>query len=99
MAQFEVYRHPGGKGLLLDCQSDLLSHLTTRLVCPLLPASDLPPPLARLNPLFEIEGKVFMMVTQYTSAVDLRELGQPIASLSEHGLTITSALDVLLSGV
>lgn len=99
MAQFDVYRNTNGPGLLLDCQSDLLSHLTTRLVCPLLPPGQLPPALPRLNPMFEVDGEAFMMVTHYASAVDLRALGKPIASLAEHGLAITGALDVLLTGV
>lgn len=99
MAQFDVYRNSFGEGLLLDCQSDLLSHLTTRLVVPLLVPSRVPQPLPRLNPLFEVNGTTHMMVTQHAGALEVRELGQPVASLSAHDYTITGALDFLLTGV
>ncbi|CAM5429606.1 hypothetical protein TMEC54S_03045 [Thauera mechernichensis] len=37
MARFDVYRNSAGEGFLLDVQADLLSHLNTRVVVPLLP--------------------------------------------------------------
>ena len=39
MAQFDVYRIEGG-GLVLDCQSDPLRDLGSRVVAPLRPADD-----------------------------------------------------------
>lgn len=50
MAQFDVYRNRLEPGYLLDCQSDALSALTTRLVIPLLPPDYAPLPSRRLNP-------------------------------------------------
>ena len=50
MARFDVHANPSGPGYLLDCQADLLSHLTTRFVVPLLPLDAAPKPAARLNP-------------------------------------------------
>ncbi len=99
VAQFDVYRNGFGEGLLLDCQSDLLSHLNTRLVAPLLPPDRMPQPLPRLNPLFDVDGETYMMVAQFAGAVELRELGKPVASLAEHDHAITGALDILLTGV
>jgi toxin CcdB len=52
-----------------------------------------------LNPVFEIEGKEYVMLTQAAAAVRRRELGTVIASLAERSFDITGALDVLLSGV
>jgi toxin CcdB len=97
MAQFDVHRL--GDGLVLDCQSDLLSHIGSRLVVPL--ASDEFAGMAahRLNPAFEIAGKTYFMVTQQAAAVPRSELGQIMASLAERSFEITDAIDVLISGV
>ena len=72
MPQFDVYRTREGD-LLLDCQSDALGHLTTRLAAPLLPADQSPDQRARLNPSFEIDGRSYVMVTQFAAAVNARE--------------------------
>lgn len=97
MAQFDVHRSRDGGALLLDCQNDLLNHLETRLVIPLLPdrtARELP----RLHPLFDIDGKSLILATQLAAAVDVKELGPRIASLAERRYEILNAIDVLLTG-
>ncbi len=100
MARFDVFaRADGGPGYLLDSQADLLSHLNTRFVVPLLPMDAAPRPAARLNPAFEILGVPHVMVTQFAAAVLTRELGEKVASLSEQDTAITNALDMLISGV
>ena len=99
MAQFDVHANPNGPGLLLDCQSDLLSDLETRLVIPLLPPEVAPKPCGRLNPAFDIRGERFVMVTQYGAALELRELGLKLASLADRHIEIVGALDVLITGV
>lgn len=99
MAQFDVHAAPSGEGLLLDCQADLLSHLNTRLAVPLLRPEIAPKPAGRLNPTFEIQGERYVMVTQYAAALERRELGSKIASLKQHDIEITRALDVLVGGV
>jgi toxin CcdB len=97
MAQFDVRRL--GDALVLDCQSDLLSHIDTRLVVPL--ASDEFARIAvrRLNPPFEIAGKTYIMVTQQAASVPRTELGQVIATMADRSFEITDAIDVLISGV
>jgi toxin CcdB len=99
MARFDVYRNSGGAGFLLDCQADLLGGLNTRFVVPLLAQADAPKPAGRLNPVFDVEGEQFVMVTQYAAAVELRELGPKVASLHAHDREIGNALDFLLTGV
>ena len=99
MAQFDIHAASPGDRYLLDCQSDLLSHLDTRSVVPLLLPDSLPAPLRRLNPVFSIEGTDYMMVTQYAAAVSRRDLGQVAASLADHDREIMNALDMLLTGV
>ena len=99
MPQFDVYRPRSGGELLLDCQSDVLGHLNTRLAVPLMPLDRAPKPAGRLNPLFEIEGERLSMVTQFAASVPAGELRDQIASLAPHYLEITGALDVLVGGV
>src|SRR3546814_8547155 len=74
MAKFGVYRLRDGNGYLLDCQADLLRDLNTRFVVPLLPVDTAPKPAARLNPIFEIQGEQYMMVTQFAATVPSSEL-------------------------
>jgi toxin CcdB len=99
MARFDVYRSGAEKGLLLDCQADLLSALETRLVVPLLLPPDAPAPARHLNPSFEIDGERHIMVTQYAAAMEVRELGPKVASLAGRDHEIMNALDFLLTGV
>ena len=97
MARFDV--HPGAKrlGFLLDCQADLLDHLETRVVVPLLPAAGLPR-ATRLNPVFEIEGEKVVMSTQLIFAIPVRHLQPRIMSLSGEHVAILNALDMLITG-
>lgn len=97
MGQFDVHRL--ADGLVLDCQSDLLSHLASRLVVPLIPKSDAPTPVRRLNPVFRIEGVDHVMMTETSAAVRTKQLGPVVASLAHRSFEITNAFDVLISGV
>jgi toxin CcdB len=97
MAQFDVHRL--GKGLVLDCQADLLDHLNSRFVVPLLPEEQGPKPARRLNPVFEISGKNYVMATQFAAAVQKNELGEVVATLGGRSTEITGAIDVLIAGV
>ena len=98
MAKFDVYPLPHGRGYLIDCQADLLSDLNTRFVVPLLPTADAPRPAARLNPVFDIAGEPYVMVTQFAATVNASDLTTRSMSLAEHDLTIGNALDMLISG-
>lgn len=97
MAQFDVHRL--GEGLVIDCQSDLLSHIASRFVVPLVHVANAPRAAPRLNPVFVVEGEEFVMVTESAAAVRSRQLGPIVASLAERSFEITGALDVLISGV
>ena len=98
MARFQVYPNPEGAGYLLDVQADLLKHLNTRAVVPLLPAAAAPQAAAMLNPVFQIEGTAVVMVTQFMAAVPAALLKTPIMSLERSRNEITTALDFLFQG-
>jgi toxin CcdB len=97
MARFDVYQGSRGKGYLLDCQSDVLDHLETRVVVPLLPAAGLPV-ATRLNPAFQVEGTSVVMSTQLIFAIPVQHLGRRSGSLASQHLPIMNALDMLLTG-
>jgi toxin CcdB len=99
MARYNVYANPAGAGYLLDVQADLLESLNTRLVVPLMPISAAPTPAKRLNPVFDIDSERVVMVTQFLSAVPASILKTPVASLAQHDVEITGALDLLTTGV
>jgi toxin CcdB len=99
VAQFDVHALNSGPELIIDCQSDLLAQLNTRLVAPLILREIAPPPARRLNPVFDIDGREHVMVTQFAAAVHVRELGGIVTSLRERSFEIVAALDVLISGV
>jgi toxin CcdB len=98
MARFDVYRNPDGAGYLLNIQADLLSHLNTRAVVPLLPPDEAPNPARRLNPEFEIGGEKIVMVTQFIAAVPTSYLQITITNLAHRNDEIVNALDMLITG-
>lgn len=99
MAQFDVHKLVNRPGLVIDCQTDLLDHLASRLVVPLLPCAKAPPRAGRLNPVFQIKGTEHIMLTQSAAAIHRNDLGERIASLADRDREIMNALDFLLTGV
>lgn len=98
MAKFDVYCLGDSEHYVVDCQADLLRDLNTRLVVPLMPVDAAPKQGVRLNPVFEINGQRYAMVTQFAATIarsNLREIG---ISLGEHDIAIGNALDMLISG-
>jgi len=98
MARCDVYGNPDGEGFLLDVQADLLSHLNTRLVVPLLPLAFAPKPAQTLNPCFEIAGETMAMATQFMASVPANILRTPIMSLQPQRDQIIAAIDFLMQG-
>ncbi|MBU6165888.1 MAG: CcdB family protein [Alphaproteobacteria bacterium] len=98
MARFDVYRGVGDGNLLLDCQSNLLNYLNTRLVVPLQVPAQAPRPARRLNPVFDVAGTRYVMVTQFAAVLQLRDCGPVMASLAHEEVAIINALDMLISG-
>jgi len=98
MARFDVYKNPEGSGYLLDVQASLLSDLNTRIVVPLLPQSSAPAAAAMLNPMFDLQGKSFVMATQFMAAVPNTLLKIPVMNLEPSRNEITLARDFLFQG-
>jgi len=98
VTRFHVYSNPDGNGYLIDVQADSLSHFNTRMVIPLLPLNIAPKPAKTLNPLFDINGKTYPMVTQYMAAMPVRVLKDAIFSVENRRDDIVAAIDLLLQG-
>jgi toxin CcdB len=98
VARYDVYR-VRGEPYAIDCQADYLSHLKSRFIVPLRPPTTVPTPMMRLNPLFTVEGRELLMVTQFARAIPLREIEATICSLEAYETRIQGALDMLITGV
>ncbi len=99
MARFDVHPMPGGgEGYVVDVQADLLSHLSTRVVVPLLPEAAVPRPIGELNPVYDVRGVLHVLVTQAIASIPGRELKRSVFGFAEHRDSITRALDFLLVG-
>ena len=83
--------------MLLDCQSDVLDHLASRVVVPLMPAANVEP-IPRLNPLFTVNGQTLVMATHLIFAIPLGRLQSPVANLEAEHYAIVGALDMLTTG-
>ena len=97
MARLDVY-HNGAEGYLLDVQTNILFGYNTRIVVPLMPPAIAPYPGRRLNPTFLIEGRPYVMVTQYLGSAPVAELGRVITNLDDHHDTVVAALDMIFLG-
>ncbi len=99
MSRYRAYANPEGGGALLDVQADLMGHLSTCVVVPLLPVDAAPKPARILNPIFDIGGAPHVMVTQFMAAVPRRMLVSEVANLQDQAHEIVGALDCLFQGV
>ena len=97
MARFCVYSGPDGS-LLLDCQADMLDHLNTRLVVPLISPDSAPIAAVRLNPAFQIGEDSYVMYTQFAASVPAGDLKHRVVSLDDESSAIMNALDMLITG-
>ncbi len=94
MARFDLHRLDGV--LVVDLQHDLLDHLPTRVVAPLLPPERAGRPVRDLHPVFEVEGGPHILAVHQLAAVPRRELGPPVGTLEAEYDAVLRALDVLL---
>jgi toxin CcdB len=99
MAQFDVYRVRHGDELVVDCQSDFLAMLSTRYAVPLYREPEAEWRFSRLTPQLTVQGRVYTLATPLGAAIDVDDLGAPVASLASDRYTILNAIDLLLTGV
>ena len=99
MRRFDYFPDEEGKGYLLNVQSQMLVELNMAAVVPLVPAKTVRTPIRNLNPVFQIDGKDYLMRTQFLGAVPKSMLKASAGSLSSKHSDIMNALDMLFTGV
>jgi toxin CcdB len=104
MARFDLHQNPSRRSrdrvpYLLDVQADMLADLATRLVAPLIPKSEHGPVAQRLNPVFKVGAKQYVMATAEMAAISRKDMGERVGSLSAHSTEILDAIDFLVSGI
>ncbi len=99
MARFDLYRLAGGRGYVVDVQSDHASaRLRTRVVVPLIPVEALGALISDLNPVVRIGERDFACLVQSLATLTRQELGEHAGSLAGHQDALARALDILLTG-
>ncbi|WNN48712.1 CcdB family protein [Siccibacter colletis] len=100
--QFQVYRNGSGNKrypYLIGVQSDLVDVLSTRVVIPLIPASMAEKPLpARLNPVIQIDGEDYFVMTSEMASVSKTAMGDWTCSAMPWRTQIKSGMDFLFDG-
>ena len=102
MAQHDVYvnTNPETNKLypyLLDIQSNTLGTLPTRVVIPLVRASNFEKIVSILNPRLVIDQTEVIVSTAQLASVDSRILGARVCSIDNMRNEIVAALDLLIS--
>lgn len=104
MAQFDVYRNPNRAArkavpYLVDVQTDLLTGITTRLLAPLVPVAGSTRPVAKLNPIVNVQGEKFVLRMQELAGVPIERFGASVGTLHSQRGEILAALDLLITGI
>ena len=97
MARFSLHALPGG-GRVVNLQSDFLDWADTRVVAPLVPVDQSPPPARHLNPVITLDDEKFVLIVQSMAAVRVSALGPAVGDLSGHRDEITRAVDMVFQG-
>lgn len=92
--RLEVWRVSRGR-LVLNVQSDLVD-LSTFVVVPLI-AADSHKPVEGINPVLEVVGALYMLLTQQITAIKASDLRDRVAHLPHTEDVVVKALDRLLT--
>ena len=96
MARYDVYRLRGSDALVLDVQADFLNHLHTRVVVPLLIDAEIE--FTRMNPKMVVREREHVLVPAYMTSVQILEIEETVANLSQEHDKIVAVLDFLFQG-
>ncbi|VAW69685.1 hypothetical protein MNBD_GAMMA10-1319 [hydrothermal vent metagenome] len=84
----------------VDVQSDLLDGLNSRVVIPLsLDKATNTTNAKNLCPVFDIEGKKYILLTHQMTSIPVSLLKKNFGSLEKYRYEILSAVDILLTGI
>jgi toxin CcdB len=102
MAQFDIHRNPGQSRdaipYLVVLQSAIYDEYHRRVVIPLVKQSHYTGAhSARFNPVFTVEGTKVVLDPLDMLSMPVDKLGEPVASLAQHGDLIRDAVDELMT--
>lgn len=98
MARFDVHRFPG-LPLVVDVQADILGHLTSRVVIPLVEAAAVQrEAMPRLKPIVDVHGVQYRLITTDMASVPASTLGERVTNVGDQRETIIDAVDFLMQG-
>lgn len=98
MSRFHLYAAEVKGEYLLDLQTDFLAHYNSRVVAPVVAEKSFDGAATGLNPIIEVEGDAFVVLTHFLSAVPTHELKEPVGDYTPEGDMFTRALDLLFQG-
>ena len=105
MNQYSLYRNENKSSkktypYFVDAQSDLLESLNSRVVIPLsLDKTTNNTNAKNLCPVFDIEGKNYILLTHQMTSVPVSLLKNNAGSLDKYRYEILGAIDILLTGI
>lgn len=98
MARYDAFPNPEGPGYVLDVQTDLLEGFDTRVVVPLVEKTPAITLIPRLHPVFDIDGKSYVMATHLLLALPQAILRNRKANFAGRHNDIIAALDMIFHG-
>ncbi len=105
MAQYSLYKNENKSSkkiypLFADVQSDLLDGLNSRIVIPLsLNKQTNNTNVKGLCPIFDINGKDYILLTHQMTSVPASLLKKKEGTLNDYRYEILGAIDLLLTGI
>ncbi len=101
--QFNVFQNPSPAGrsrapFVVVLQDDLFNDGPVIIVGPLFDARLLKP-IARLNPVFEIDGRMVILSTLEMGSVPRAGLRTAVTSLAAHRDAFIAAIDFVFTGI
>jgi len=105
MSQYSLYKNENKNSkktypLFVDVQSDLLDSLNSRVVIPLsLNRETNNTNAKKLCPIFDIEGKNYILLTHQMTSVPCSILKKNSGSLANYRYEILGAIDLLVTGI
>lgn len=102
-SQFCVYRVTGLRAgsavdLAVVLQDDMLAHLATRIVAPLIEIG-VDAETDKMTPTVEIGDTRYTIAMHLLTTIPVRNLGTLVANLEEQERAIKNAMDLVFSGV
>lgn len=97
MKQYDLVRLKGGE-IAMILQSDLLDGLSTRIVVPVVPASEMEP-IPRLQPNLTFGRRRMVLAMEQMTAIRLTDIDKVVASARGLEYEIQRAYDMVLSGI